>query len=207
MTEKKFDVIDDGFSKWIIDTTLKEDRHEGTLYTAYDMCHKLNELYEENEQLRKYNGQLKKRLEKINGGYGHLTHRNGLTANEWVIESQEKELQKKNEQISDWIERHSKDIAKIGEQQAIIFDLKEENKQLRQMIKENVFGRYAEGSFADLKFKATAYDDIIKLKISNKLVEPKLIVICKRGKKENVQSFCRMFIPHGMYYEIKELEE
>lgn len=85
--------------------------------------------------------------------------------------------------------------------------LKEENEQLRQMIKENVFGRYAEGSFADLKFKATAYDDIIKLKISNKLVEPKLTVICKRGKKENVQSFCRMFIPHGMYYEIKELEE
>lgn len=85
--------------------------------------------------------------------------------------------------------------------------LNDENEELRQMIKENVFGRYAEGSFADLKFKAAAYDDIIKLKISNKLVEPKLIVICKRGKKENVQSFCRMFIPHGVYYEIKELEE
>lgn len=58
---------------------------------------------------------LKRRLEKINGGYGHLTHRNGLTANEWLIESQEKELQKKNEQIS---------------------DLKEENKRLRQTIQE-----------------------------------------------------------------------
>lgn len=85
--------------------------------------------------------------------------------------------------------------------------LNDENERLRQMIKENVFGMYAEGSFADLKFKAAAYDDIIKLEISNKLVEPKLIVTCKRGKKENVQSFCRMFIPHGMYYEIKELEE
>lgn len=123
MTEKKFDVIDDGFSRWIVDTTLTEDKHEGTLYDAYDMCHKLNELYEENEQLRKYNGQLKKRLEKINGGYGHLTHRNGLTANEWLIESQEKELQKKNEQISDWIEQHSKDVAKIGEKQATIDQL------------------------------------------------------------------------------------
>ena len=123
MTEKKFDVIDDGFSKWIIDTTLKEDRHEGTLYTAYDMCHKLNELYEENEQLRKYNRQLQERLEKINDGYGHLTHRNGLTANEWLIESQERELQKKNEQISDWIEQHSKDVVKIGEQQATIDQL------------------------------------------------------------------------------------
>ena len=51
---------------------------------------------------------LKRRLEKINGGYGHLTHRNGLTPNEWLIESQERELKKKNEEISDWIERHSK---------------------------------------------------------------------------------------------------
>ena len=61
---------------------------------------------------------LKRRLEKINGGYGHLTHCKGLTANEWVIESQEKELKKKNEQISDLIEQHSKDVVKIGEQQA-----------------------------------------------------------------------------------------
>lgn len=62
MTEKRFDVIDDGFSKWIVDTTLTEDRHEGTLYTAYDMCHKLNELYEENEQLKKEKAQLAERL-------------------------------------------------------------------------------------------------------------------------------------------------
>lgn len=53
MNEKRFEVIDDGFSKWIVDTTLKEDRHEGAIYTAYDMCRKLNELYEENEQLKK----------------------------------------------------------------------------------------------------------------------------------------------------------
>ena len=76
---------------------------------------------------------LKRRLEKINGGYGHLTHRNGLTANEWVIESQEKELIKKNEQISDWIERHSKDIVKIGEQQTTIRELKEEMVRLHKM--------------------------------------------------------------------------
>ena len=63
---------------------------------------------------------LKRRLEKINGGYGLLTHRNGLTANECLIESQERELEKKNEQISDWIKQHSNDIAKIGEQQATI---------------------------------------------------------------------------------------
>ena len=76
---------------------------------------------------------LRRRLEMINGGYGHLTHRNGLTANEWVIESQEKELKKKNEQISDWIERHSKDIVKIGEQQTLIRELKEEMVRLHKM--------------------------------------------------------------------------
>ncbi len=53
MNEKRFEVIDDGFSKWIVDTTLTEDKHEGAIYTAYDMCRKLNELYEENEQLKK----------------------------------------------------------------------------------------------------------------------------------------------------------
>ena len=78
---------------------------------------------------------LKRRLEKINGGYGHLTHRKGLTANEWVIESQERELKKKNEQISDWIERHSNDIVKIGEQQATISALKEENIELKKLRK------------------------------------------------------------------------
>ena len=100
----------------------------------YELCDDLNKLAEENEQLQKYNEQLKERLEKINGGYGHLTHRNGLTANEWLIESQERELKKKNEQISDWIERHSKDIAKICEQQVTINQLKEENEQLKKRL-------------------------------------------------------------------------
>ena len=77
---------------------------------------------------------LKRRLEKINGGYGLLTHRNGLTANECLIESQERELEKKNEQISDWIERHSKDIEKISEQQNTISQLEEENEQLKEEL-------------------------------------------------------------------------
>ena len=83
-------------------------------------------------------------------------------------------------------------------------ELNETNKQLRQLIKENVFGMYEEGSLTDLKFKAIAYDDIVKLEIS-KESEPKVIVICKQGKKENVQSFCQMFIPFGISYEIKEV--
>ena len=78
---------------------------------------------------------LKRRLEKINGGYGLLTHRNGLTANECLIESQERELEKKNEQISDWIKQHSNDIAKIDEQQATISALKEENIELKKLRK------------------------------------------------------------------------
>ncbi len=75
---------------------------------------------------------LKRRLEKINGGYGHLTHRNGLTANEWLIQSQEKELKKKDEWISEWIEQHSKDIVKISEQNKLIQNLKEENERLKE---------------------------------------------------------------------------
>lgn len=63
MNEKRFEVIDNGFSMWIVDTTLKEDKHEGAIYTAYDMCRKLNELYEENEQLKKRN----KFLEEFDG--------------------------------------------------------------------------------------------------------------------------------------------
>ena len=81
---------------------------------------------------------LKRRLEKINGGYGLLTHRNGLTANEWVIESQEKELKKKNEQISDWIEQHSKDIATISKQKATISQLEEENDNMNLFIKQTI---------------------------------------------------------------------
>lgn len=52
MSEKRYRVVDDDFSKWVVDTTLTEDRHEGTLYTAYDMCRELNRLNNENEQLR-----------------------------------------------------------------------------------------------------------------------------------------------------------
>lgn len=119
-----------------------------------DLFDEIERLTEENEQLRKYNEQLKKRLEKINGGYGHLTHRNGLTANEWLIESQERELQKKNEQISDWIEQHSKDVVKIGEQQVTINQLnlaiddllshtgydeiKKENEMLKKQLNEMI---------------------------------------------------------------------
>ena len=84
--------------------------------------------------------------------------------------------------------------------------LKEENDKLKGLIKGNVFGRYREGSLADLEFKAIAYDDIVKLEMSYES-EPKVIVICRQGKKENVKSFCQMFIPFGVHYEIKEVIE
>ena len=97
-------------------------------------------------------------------------------------------------------------VDKLNTQQDNIQSLKEENDKLRELIKGNVFGRYREGSFADLEFKAIAYDDIVKVEMSNEL-EPRVIVICKQGKKENVKSFCQMFIPFGVYSEIKELED
>ena len=53
MTEKRFEVYDDEFSKHIEDTYYAEDKHEHNLYNIWEMCHKLNELYEENEQLKK----------------------------------------------------------------------------------------------------------------------------------------------------------
>lgn len=65
MSEKRFEVIDNSFSMWIVDTTLKEDRHEGNIYTAYDMCHKLNEFCEENEKLRKENKNLQEEIEEL----------------------------------------------------------------------------------------------------------------------------------------------
>ena len=60
MNEKRFIVIDDNFSRWVVDTSLKEDKHEGTLYNVYDMCNKLNELVEENEHLRQVNNDFEK---------------------------------------------------------------------------------------------------------------------------------------------------
>lgn len=108
-----------------------------------------------NQTVKKLNEQqdtiitLRRRLEKINGGYGHLTHRNGLTANEWVIKAQEKELKNKDEMISEFIERHSEDIVKISELQATIGQLQDlcgesdsenaklriENKRLQEEIR------------------------------------------------------------------------
>ena len=83
-------------------------------------------------------------------------------------------------------------------------EYRKENDKLKELIKENVFGMYEEGSLTDLEFKAIAYDDIVKLEISDES-EPKVVVICKQGKKENVKSFCQMFIPFGIAYEIVEM--
>ena len=83
-------------------------------------------------------------------------------------------------------------------------EYRKENDKLKELIKENVFGMYEEGSLTDLEFKTIAYDDIVKLEISDES-EPKVVVICKQGKKENVKSFCQMFIPFGIAYEIVEM--
>lgn len=98
----------------------------------------------------------------------------------------------------------SKVVGLLNEQQSIIQSLKAKNDKLRELIKENVFGRYEKGSLADLKFKAIAYDDIIKVKLSYES-EPKVIVYCNYGKRNNIMSFCQMFIPFGVAFEIKEV--
>ena len=121
MSEKRFEFYSDEDLVGVLDIVT------GRTFNSFEIVDVLNE-----QQATIIT--LKRRLEKINGGYGLLTHRNGLTANECLIESQERELEKKNEQISDWIERHSKDIEKISEQQNTISQLEEENEQLRQVI-------------------------------------------------------------------------
>ena len=140
MSEKRFKKMDTIIDPFPILDTVEELGYNctDTLDLLVDLLNEqestIQSLKEENEQLQKYNEQLKERLEKINGGYGHLTHRNGLTANEWLIESQERELKKKNEQISDWIEQHGKDVVKIGEQKATIKQLEEENRKLKKRL-------------------------------------------------------------------------
>ena len=112
---------------------------------------------------------LKERLEKINGGYGDLTHRKGLTANEWLIQSQEKELKKKDKQISEWIEQHSKDIVKISEQNKLIQELKEENERLDEenatLLSERIKDLEMFEEIAD-KLKSFAKENK-KLKVAN----------------------------------------
>lgn len=117
-----------------------------------------------------------------------------------------KPLKQKEEVLNKIWRTYLENKLKEENEQTTIQSLKEENDKLRELIKQNVFGMYEEGSLTDLKFKAIAYDDIVKLEIFNES-ELKVIVICKPGKTGNVKSFCQMFIPFGVYYEIKEVIE
>ena len=42
MTEKRYKVIDNGFFVQVQDTTLIEDKHEGSIDDIYQLCSKLN---------------------------------------------------------------------------------------------------------------------------------------------------------------------
>ena len=130
---------------------------------------------------------------------------NALYEENEQLKEEIKPLKQKEEVLNKiWRTYLENKLKEENEQQTTIQSLKEDNDKLRKLIKQNVFRMYEEGSLTDLKFKAIAYDDIVKLEIS-KESEPKVIVICKQGKKENVQSFCQMFIPFGISYEIKEV--
>ena len=130
---------------------------------------------------------------------------NALYEENEQLKEEIKPLKQKEEVLNKiWRTYLENKLKEENEQQTTIQSLKEDNDKLRELIKQNVFGMYEEGSLTDLKFKAIAYDDIVKLEIS-KESEPKVIVICKQGKKDNVQSFCQMFIPFGISYEIKEV--
>ncbi len=119
---------------------------------------------------------LKRRLEKINGGYGLLTHRNGLTANEWVIESQEKELKNKDDQISDWIEQHSKDIVTIGEQKYTINRLEEEKDNMNLFIKQTI-----EPLLFDCVFELNTIESMSQVELAGK-IEDEIIPFIQDSK-------------------------
>ena len=120
MGEKRFKVIDDDFSKWIVDTTLKEDKHEGAIYTAYDMCRKLNELFEENEQLR---------LELE-------THKHPL----WSTREAEKKVNKLADSLADEVKKNGLLNEEINQLRIENMRLKkrgkleEENEELKQQL-------------------------------------------------------------------------
>lgn len=133
MSEKRFTNVG-GVEEFV---HLVFDNETARTLSVKQTVKKLNDQESTITSLKEMNKQLRRRLEKINGGYGHLTHRKGLTANEWVIEIQEEELKKKDEMISEFIERHSEDIVKISEQQAITNKLNDENaKLLSERIKD-----------------------------------------------------------------------
>ena len=138
----------------------------------------VNKQYEELQRLKKENDELKKQVEDCRD-YNAILYRNCVQKDRrWL---------KRIKRVEDELEEYIK-----------------ENVTLKQRIKENVFGGYEEGSLADLEFKAIAYDDIVELKVSDE-PEPRVVVICKQGKKENVKSFCQMFIPFSIAYEIVEM--
>ena len=63
---KRFKVVgNDDFFQHIEDTTLTEDKHEGSIYNIYQVVKVLNSLHEENEQLKKENEQLKQRIKEL----------------------------------------------------------------------------------------------------------------------------------------------
>lgn len=53
MDKHRFRPVDNGFSTYIEDTTLTEDKHEGYFNNVFECCKLLNHYYEENEKLKK----------------------------------------------------------------------------------------------------------------------------------------------------------
>ena len=67
MTEKRYKVIDNGFFVQVQDTTLTEDKHEGSIDDIYQLCSKLNELDEENVRLKSEIEELENKIEVLEG--------------------------------------------------------------------------------------------------------------------------------------------
>lgn len=57
MSNKRYSVVDDGFFKYIQDNNTIEDHHETNITNIYELCDRLNQLEQENLELK---SQLKK---------------------------------------------------------------------------------------------------------------------------------------------------
>ena len=60
MKDGKYEVVDNGYVKYIRDATLTEDKHEGVITNLYQLCNLINTLIDENQQLKRENKKLKK---------------------------------------------------------------------------------------------------------------------------------------------------
>lgn len=60
MKDGKYEVVDNGYVKYIREATLTEDKHEGAITNVFQLCNLINTLIDENQKLKAENKSLKR---------------------------------------------------------------------------------------------------------------------------------------------------